>query len=142
MGRSRKKDEPTLLGQATLDRLALDFETSFFEQVVDQEPDHLEALLVLGQAYTNSGHYDKGLRIDQRLSALLPDDPTVHYNLSCSYCLAGQVDLALDTLERAIELGYKDLRHLLKDPDLQALRRDERFRGIVARLKRKDRRTV
>ena len=132
-------DKSCLLCAETLERLELDFRISFFEQVVESDPEHLDGLLELGHAYTQRGLFNRGLDIDRRLSKLLPADATVHYNLACSYALVLSPDHAFDALQKAIDLGYKDLRHLLKDSDLKSLQNDERFARIVARLERLDR---
>ena len=132
-------DKSCLLSNETLERLEIDFRISFFEQVVETNPEHLDGLLELGHAYTQRGLYSRGLDIDRRLSKLLPTDATVHYNLACSYALVTNTDYAFDALQKAIDLGYKDLRHLLKDSDLKSLQDDERFLRIVARLERLNR---
>lgn len=132
-------DKSCMLSNETLERLEVDFRISFFEQVVETDPEHLDGLLELGHAYTQRGLYNRGLDIDRRLSKLLPTDATVHYNLACSNALVSNPDHAFEALQKAIDLGYKDLRHLLKDSDLKSLRNDERFARIIARLERLDR---
>ena len=42
----------------------------------------------LGDAYTKTGQWEKGLQIDQRLARLCPDNALVFYNLACSYSVA------------------------------------------------------
>jgi hypothetical protein len=47
------------------------------------------------------------------------------------------VEQALAALRQAIELGYSDARWLTKDPDLDNLRRDDRFEKIRDDLSKK-----
>lgn len=109
----------------------LNFEIDFFEQLLKKKPDFIQALTALGNAYTQRGDYKKGLEIDLHLSRLRQDDSTVHYNLACSYSLLGELDMAFSTLKKAIDLGYDDFEHLRRDPDLENLKKDERFQHIL-----------
>ncbi len=68
----------------------LDFEIEFYGGIVAHAPAYVDALMLLGEAYTRKGLYAEGLEIDRRLSALCPNDPIVHYNLACSYCLTSR----------------------------------------------------
>ena len=88
----------------------------------------------MGYAYTHVGRYEDGLRLDRRLSRLMPDDRMVHYNLACSLALLGRADEAFEVLARAVELGYDDPDHLRVDPDLDSIRDDGRFSALLARL--------
>ena len=54
------------------------------------------------------------------------------YNVGCFYATAGKPALALDHLERAMELGMKNIDWLLTDPDLVSVRDDPRFVAMVA----------
>jgi tetratricopeptide (TPR) repeat protein len=112
----------------------LAFEIQFYEGILAEDPEFADALVPLAEAYTKAGLYDKGLRTDLKLAELRPDDPTVHYNLACSYALTGKRDEALATLERAIELGYRDVAFLMKDEDLVSLHDDEQFAQLIARF--------
>ena len=105
----------------------LDFEISFFERLLEKNPDFSRALMVLGNAYTERGDFKKGLEVDQRLSRMLNDDPIVYYNLACSYSLLGLIDEACVALKKALGLGYDDFEYIKKDPDLENLRKDEKF---------------
>jgi len=113
----------------------LDVEIGFLEGVVHRDPKYVEALQVLGDNYTKRGKFVEGMQIDERLSHLLPDDPTVLYNLACSYALTKRLDQAATALVRALDQGYSDIRWLLKDPDLENLREHALFKPIKARLR-------
>ncbi|HVM60058.1 MAG TPA: hypothetical protein VMV72_04260 [Verrucomicrobiae bacterium] len=108
----------------------LKFEIQFFEGIASRDPDFVEALQILGDAYTRTGQWEKGLEIDQRLARLCADNALVFYNLACSYSLLKRVDEAFAALDQAVKLGYNDARWLVKDPDLDNLRQDNRFEKI------------
>ncbi len=113
----------------------LDFEIAFFERILKRLPNSTDVLLALGNNYTERGHFEKGLRIDERLCRLRPSDPIIHYNLACDYALVGKVDQAIETLEHAVGLGYRDSTYLQRDPDLEGIRRDPRYVALVERVK-------
>ncbi|TET33060.1 MAG: tetratricopeptide repeat protein [Planctomycetota bacterium] len=110
----------------------LAFEVSLFETVLKREPENVEAMLALGNAYTRRGQYEAGLKIDLKLVELLPDDSTAHYNLACSYSLLGNVEQAIEKLHAAIEFGYDDPEFMRTDPDLENLRHDRRFEELLS----------
>lgn len=113
----------------------LDIEIAFMEGVVRRDPRYVEALQILGDDYTRRGRFDDGLKVDERLAQLRPDDSLVLYNLACSYSLTDQVDQALAALESALKMGYRDFKWLAEDPDLQNVRRHPMFQKIRAKLR-------
>jgi len=113
------------------EKSALDFEISFFEPLIREKPDFVDALIPLAEAYTRKGLYKKGLEIDKKLVKLRKDDPIVHYNLACSFALMGQKQSALRNLKRSVKLGYTDFNHLKKDPDLKSLHEELEFQKLV-----------
>jgi len=113
----------------------LEFEVSFYEALVADKPDFIDALIPLADAYTRLGDYRKGFEIDKRLVSLCPDSASAHYNLACSYSLIGELENSLTTLQKAIDYGYSDISHMLRDPDLQAIRRDARFTVLTQKIK-------
>lgn len=116
---------------------SLNFEIKFYEKLVRGKRDFVDALIPLAEAYTRKGQYEKGLRIDRRLSKLLKDDDIVHYNLACSLALVGREKQALAALKKAIRLGYDDLRHLKRDPDLKSLHSHPEFIKLLKRTRKK-----
>jgi len=53
------------------------------------------------------------------------------YNLSCLHAVAGDAARANETLKRAIEAGYSDVKHMQSDPDLQSLRSTAGFESAI-----------
>jgi tetratricopeptide (TPR) repeat protein len=111
-----------------------DFEISFCENLLQNNPNFVSALVLLGDHYTKKGLYEKGLAIDEKLERLKPQDPHVLYNLSCSYSLTNNIDKALATIKRAVDCGYHDYDYILQDADLINLRGDGRFKEFFAKL--------
>lgn len=120
--------------QERFEHLGLEFLAEFLGRASARHPERLETLAELATTLTRLGRLEEGLAADQRLVRLVPDDPTAHYNLACSLALLGRKETALDALERAFELGYRDGEHLAADEDLDALRAEPRFRALAARL--------
>lgn len=112
----------------------IEFEISFYEQLLMEHPDFVDALMALGEAYTRRGWPDKGLAVDERLTHLRAGDPIVWYNLACSYSLLRRYDDALSALRQAIVLGYDDFDYLLKDTDLGPLRTTPQFHQYLKSL--------
>jgi tetratricopeptide (TPR) repeat protein len=113
----------------------LDLEISFLEGIVRRSPGYVEALQILGDDYTRRGRFSEGLTVDERLSRLRPHDSLVHYNLACSYSLTGQLELAVEALESAINLGYRDFKWMNQDPDLKNLRQHAEYKRIRAKVR-------
>lgn len=118
-----------------LEGLGLTFMAEILEAAIQRRPENIEALAELGHVYTRQGRIEKGLGVDRELVRLSPDNPTAHYNLSCSLALTGATDAALESLGRAIEHGYDDPEFLMQDEDLAPLRADPRFQALVQRLR-------
>ncbi len=112
----------------------LNFEVDFFEALVAQDENFIDALIPLGDAYTKLGEHEKGLHVDLKLSRLRPYDPTVHYNLACSFSLLGEIESASEALEKSVRLGYTDIKHMLQDPDMKNLIDDDEFPDFLERL--------
>ena len=113
----------------------VDFEIAFFEPLVKNNPNYVDALIPLAEAYTKKGWYEKGLRIDKRLARLCKTDPIVHYNLACSYALTSKKKEAIMALSRAVKLGYSDFDYLRKDSDLKILHGDPRLKKLISSTK-------
>lgn len=112
-----------------------EFEVWFLEGVLELNPNYIECLMYLGNAYTAMGLFQEGLDIDLRLIKLMPYDSLVHYNLACSYSLLEEINKALSSLQLSIEFGYNDIFHIENDSDLDNLRNSKGYRKLIKKLK-------
>ncbi len=119
----------------TAEQRELDTQIAFMEGLVRRDPDYVDALQLLGDHYTARGRFSEGLHVDEHLAQLQPENPLVFYNLACSYSLTEEFDRARLALERALELGYRDFKWLVKDPDLKKLRAHASFAEIKEKIR-------
>ena len=125
-GRGRRKAEPWFgnLGQ-------LDFDIEFFQRILARKQDSVEVLRILAELVSKKGDVARAVDYDRRLVELQPEDFLARYNLACSLARAGRVDEAIDSLSRAVLLGYDDLDHMESDPDLESLRAHPDFQALL-----------
>lgn len=95
----------------------------------------MEAYNTKALGYFKDKQYDKAKSALLKILELDPDNAVTHYNLACAESRMGNADQAISYLNKAIDLGYVDLRHMQRDPDLVALRDKPGFKSI---LKRRD----
>ena len=114
----------------------LDIRIEFMEGLVRRDAGFVDALQILGDHYTARGRYADGLQVDEKLARLEPGNALILYNLACSYSLTDQMELAVDTLGRAIAHGYRDFKWLAKDPDLKKLRKHPLYRNLKEKIRK------
>ncbi|MDR2576924.1 MAG: hypothetical protein LBC42_02650 [Puniceicoccales bacterium] len=112
----------------------VEFQCHFFELLATKCNDDLLVLQRLGAIYSTLGRTEDSLRTDIRASFVAPENPTVHYNLACSFALTGQPQFAISHLRLAVQLGFDDLEQIRTDGDLLPLRNLPDFQRIVEEL--------
>jgi hypothetical protein len=100
-------------------------------------PDQRPADLLLREFFElhTAMAYEDAVRVAEKLIEISPDLPEARYNHACVMGRLHRGDEALSSLERAVELGWRDLVHLSIDPDLECIRRTARYATVVERLK-------
>jgi quercetin dioxygenase-like cupin family protein len=84
-------------------------------------------------AELRAGNAEHGRAVIQEAVDRRPDEWQGPYNAACFEALAGETDAALDHLQRAIELGGREVRRYAPDdPDLDSIRADPRYAELVA----------
>ena len=69
--------------------------------------------------------YDKALEIQ-------PNDANTFYSKACCYALEGNVDLAIENLQQAINLNPNEYREAAKtDSVFDGIRGDNRFQALI-----------
>jgi len=101
---------------------------------IDLHPDDARALYMGANGLVALGEKDKGLEWARRARRIDPDDPMLLYNLGCIHALAGDVEEAIDCLERAANGGLLQKGWYEHDGDLDPLRGHPRFKALLERM--------
>ena len=76
--------------------------------------------------------YTAAIENFKKAAELIPDHPTLHYNLACVYALAGKKQQALASLAQIAEMGV--IMPIEKDGDLDSIKDTPEFKLILKRL--------
>lgn len=101
------------------------------------EPDNVRALYLSAGLMQRLGSGGDGLAQAEKALRLRPDDFSTLYNVACVYSIAGNVERALDLLEKAIHNGGGNLGWIVNDADLAPLRSSPRFQTLIGSLRDK-----
>src|SRR5215475_4762536 len=101
-----------------------------------QHPEYAAAAYkTLQVAAFHSGAYELSA-VAERQAFERTKEPGIAYNIACAEARAGRADEALAWIERAVELGYRDVEAMASDSDLETLRSRPEFESICDRLRR------
>jgi len=98
-------------------------------------PDDGRAIYMGGTLDVEFGDRARGLERLARALELHPGDFSTLDNVACGYAGAGEVERALDALDRAVATGRGFRGWMEQDKDLEPLRGHPRFREILDRVK-------
>ncbi|MBP1659913.1 MAG: serine/threonine protein kinase with repeat, partial [Candidatus Aminicenantes bacterium] len=122
------------LGRPEDARAARERGVALVEKHIDLHPDDARALYMGANGLVALGLKEKGLEWARRARRIDPDDPMLLYNLGCIHSLAGDVEEAVDCLERAASGGLLQKGWYEHDGDLDPLRGHPRFKALLERM--------
>ncbi|GBG66662.1 hypothetical protein CBR_g66797 [Chara braunii] len=61
------------------------------------------------------------------------EEGVANYNVACCYSKLNQIDQALNALDGAMAAGFEDYKMVRTDPDLEAVRKSEKFAPLINR---------
>jgi serine/threonine protein kinase/Flp pilus assembly protein TadD len=101
-------------------------------QQLEIVPEDVRARILLAcQLAANKEDAEEAVRHLQTAVALRPGDASTLYNAACTYGVLDEKAAALETLKKALAVGYSNLDWAAKDSDLQCLHDDPEFRKLV-----------
>jgi len=122
------------LGRPEDARAARERGVGLVEKHIDLHPDDARALYMGANGLVALGEKGKGLDWARRARRIDPDDPMLLYNLGCIHALAGDLEEAIDCLERAAAGGLLQKGWYEHDGDLDPLRGHPRFKALLERM--------
>jgi tetratricopeptide (TPR) repeat protein len=102
-------------------------------QVVENNPTEGRFWDQLARAYYDSKEYRKSIAAYEKVLELRFGYPfTAVYNIACDYAMMGEKEQAFKWLEKALDMGFRDLNLVRTDSDFDSIRTDPRFRKLAA----------
>ncbi|MEN6634013.1 MAG: protein kinase [Candidatus Polarisedimenticolia bacterium] len=98
------------------------------------QPDDTRARYMAANALVALGDRERGLEWSRAALAQEPDEPMLLYNVGCIQSMAGEVEEALASLERAVDRGLTQRGWFEHDSNLDPLRAHPRFAALMKRL--------
>jgi tetratricopeptide (TPR) repeat protein len=104
-----------------------------YRDALHNDADNGEAWYQFGYSLHMQAKYDEAIAAFQRSAELNARPSDSLYNIACGYSLKGDVERALEWLDKAHEAGFEDLDHIRSDADLKTLRQDPRFEKLMSK---------
>jgi len=101
------------------------------EQQPSQEQEKATALVKESVELLTAKKYEDGLAKLQEADKLVPNHPTILYNMACALSLMGKRAEAVDMLGKAVKAGFGDVEYLGSDSDLDAIRDLDGYKTLV-----------
>lgn len=98
---------------------------------LEQHPDNPRAYILAAGALLYLGDKEKGMQYVDSALRIDPESENTQYNAACFYANAGELEKAIDHLER----GPHDPDWIENDSDLDPLRDHPRFKALVKQMK-------
>jgi len=106
-----------------------------FQKVLELDPDYSLAHATLGGYYRKMGLEDLAQEhIGKAMKSIF--DSENEYNRACLEAICGNVDQALDLLRIALTNKQTYVDWVLRDPDLDFIRQDPRFKQLISEFTR------
>ncbi|MGA8830382.1 MAG: tetratricopeptide repeat protein, partial [Desulfomonilaceae bacterium] len=112
----------------------LDEANNLLKEGIAKYPDSTALFSPYALALAMSGNFSQAIRWMRKAINAEPGDPAHYYNLAGMYALNHQDPLAFQTLNTAIDRGYRNLNKILQDPVFERLHNQPEFEKIKSRL--------
>ncbi|MEK6261127.1 MAG: tetratricopeptide repeat protein [Planctomycetota bacterium] len=102
-----------------------------FRRALEANPEDLAALMGMAWCFKRIDRLDQSIETMQRAYESHKEVPVVLYNLACYYSLAGEKELALSWLGRALRMDRGFTKLVPKETDFDPLRDDPDFLHLL-----------
>ena len=98
-----------------------------FERYLSQHPDDPRAYMFYCDDLIAAGKIEEAKRQMAKAIEINPTDPIMQFNAACIYSMLKEVDLATESLKKAIDSGFEDYEWIKHDIALDNIRNDPRY---------------
>jgi beta-lactamase regulating signal transducer with metallopeptidase domain len=105
--------------------------TEAYEALVECNPSDAHLWFDLGFTNRALGSYDRSIQAYQRALDLGHRPAVAMYNMACAYSMKNDTEAAFEWLRKSLVAGFSFKELLTNDRDLENLRADPRFEGLV-----------
>lgn len=120
----------TAEGKRSLDRGDLTRAMAEFRAALDGSEDRAVVLVGMGEVEMRRNR-PKDALADYRGALSMREDGDTYYNIACAQARLKDRSGALQSLRRAVKLGFLSGQHMARDPDLAELRTEPTFQALV-----------
>ncbi|HZV80760.1 MAG TPA: tetratricopeptide repeat protein, partial [Geobacteraceae bacterium] len=126
-------DGYTLSGHLSYQGGDLDRAEKAYLKALQLDPGMVSALSALGNVYLATGRPE--LAMKQYEAVLHAGKPSAElvYSMACAAALMGNRRIALERLDEALRLGYNNPDSILQNPELDVIKGDKEFIGLMQR---------
>jgi adenylate cyclase len=103
----------------------------FYPSYLMRNPDDARAIIFYAIMLQFMGELDEAKSKMLRAIELSPNDSTMLYNAACFYSTAGDNELAIEHLNKAISTGYENYAYIKRDPDLENIRKEPGYLELM-----------
>jgi tetratricopeptide (TPR) repeat protein len=104
-----------------------------WEHFTRLNPHEGSAWAKLGRAYYDHKDYEKSIAAYERALDLRAGFPWASaYDIACCHALLGHKEEALEWLDKALKMGFRNLDQVRSDSDLKLLHDDEKYKKLAA----------
>lgn len=103
-------------------------------RAVELNPNDSRGLILGAGVWGRLGEKKKALEWTERAKQVSPTSSGVMYNAACVYANLNEFEIALDHLEKAVELGSRNKRYFDTDSDFDSLREHPRFIALMEKI--------
>ena len=113
----------------------LDDAIDTFQQIIQNEieiaPNRKQIHLYQGMIYLTQDKLDEALAEFQKVVNVNPKEGYAHYSLACIYSLKNQPQLAIESLQKAIDLDKSIIELFKTDPDFDNIRQTPEYQQLI-----------
>jgi len=104
------------------------------KRALELHPNDARALCLGALAYLKLDDEKTGIDWLNRAQVANPESSNVFYNAACFHSISGNVETALDCLEKAADFGARNKRMWESDTDFESIRDHPRFKALLERI--------